>query len=193
MSVSETSSSGFFEAKYREAPDADPWQFGRSPYEAQRYGTVMRALAGRRCGCAFEPGCSVGVLTAQLAVLCDQVEACDFSPTAVAKAQARCAALPNVRVRCAALTGHEPWQQFDLVVLSEIGYYFEVDAWRALVDRMAHALRSGAVVLASHWLGHSPDHVQHGDAVHAAMAHSLLRPELGERHEGFRLDRWVRA
>ena len=56
----------------------------------------------------------------------------------------------------------------------------------------------GGVLVAAHWLGHSPDHVLHGDDVHALLGVDDRRvPAGGERHAdpthaGFRLDRWVR-
>lgn len=194
--MTDTSSAEFFEAKYRTAEDADPWQFASAAYEQQRYDAILYALSGRRYQCAFEPACSVGVLTARLASLCDQVIACDFSETAVAAAQARCAQLPNVTVRCRALTAEETWSSYDLITLCEIGYYFAADEWRHLVDRMVNGMQPGTVLLASHWLGTSADHVQGGSAVHQALQHPLLAQSLHERHEhqngGFLLERWTR-
>jgi SAM-dependent methyltransferase len=190
--MSDPSSAEFFEAKYRESSDSDPWRFATSTYELLRYDAVLQALAGRRYARAYEPGCSVGVLTKRLATLCDTMDACDFSATAVARAQVRCAELSGVTVRCAALTAEEPWPDFDLVVLCEIGYYFDASGWRQLVESMVAGMQPGTVLLASHWLGWSADHVQSGDAVHAAFVHPLLQQTLSERHEGFLLERWIR-
>ena len=196
MSEPDTSSADFFEAKYQAAPENDPWNFATAEYELRRYDAVLQALAGKRYARAFEPGCSVGVLTERLAALCHAVDACDFSQTAAAKAATRCAALPNVAVRCAALTAHEDWAAFDLIVLCEIGYYFTANAWHELVETMVLGMQPGTVLLASHWLGWSNDHVQNGDAVHHAIRHPLLQRTLSERHgdgqEGFQLERWTR-
>lgn len=193
MNTPYTSSADFFEAKYRGAPDADPWKFATSDYELQRYRVVMNAVGDRRYRRAYEPGCSVGILTQQLSSVCDQVYACDFSRTAVDVARDRCRALPGVSIRCAALTCNDPWAMFDLIVLCEIGYYFATDAWRNLVENMVRGMQPGTVLLASHWLGNSSDHVQCGDDVQDAIKHPLLRCTLSERHEGFRLDRWTRT
>jgi cyclopropane fatty-acyl-phospholipid synthase-like methyltransferase len=191
MNQPDPSSAEFFEAKYR--ADADPWKFSSSKYERQRYETVIRALSGRRYARAFEPGCSVGILTERLATICDDVVAADFSPAAAAAATRRCIHLPHVSIQCAPLTASAPWPQFDLVVLSEIGYYFAPAAWQNLVETMALAMRPGTVLLASHWLGHSGDHVQSGDAVHRALNHPLLQRTLNENHGDFRLERWTRS
>ena len=193
MSAPKTSTADFFEAKYKSAPDADPWKFATAAYELERYDAVLKALSGRRYTHAFEPGCSVGVLTERLATIADRVDASDFSPTAVAAASARCAHLPGVSVRCATLDTNQPWADFDLVVICEIGYYFSPETWAEMVESMVLGMHPGSILLASHWLGTSNDHVQSGDAVHDAIVNPLLQRTLSERHEGFRLERWIRT
>ena len=193
MSGPDPSSADFFEAKYQRAADSDPWQFATASYEVQRYEAIMQALNGRRYSRAFEPGCSVGVLTEQLATVCDQVDAYDFSLTAVAAAKARCAHLPGVAIHCEALSSDAPWASFELIVLSEIGYYFTAGDWRELIKAMVDQMQPGTVLLASHWLGTSADHVQTGAAVHAAIGDLLLRRTLLQQHPGFRLERWIRV
>ena len=81
----------------------------------------------------FEPGCSIGVLTERLARICDQVEAMDISPTAVARTRDRCGLLQNVTVSHGALPVDLPTGYFDLIVLSEIGYYLSRRSWHSLV------------------------------------------------------------
>ena len=192
MLFQDKSSAAFFEAKFRAA--ADPWNFAGSPYEQARYDAIMVALAGRRYVRAFEPGCAVGVLTERLAAICDAVVACDFSPTAVQRARERCHDLPNVTLRSAVLNAETSLRGFDLIVLSEIGYYFKQHAWTEMVAHLAGSMDKGATLLASHWLGHSKDHRISGDAVHEALRTSpLLRVTHEERHEAFRLDRFVRV
>ena len=192
MSAPDTSAA-FFEGMFRTS--ADPWNFAADSYEQARYDVIVRALAGRRYRHAFEPGCSVGALTAKLATLCEQVDATDFSPSAAEQARLRCQSLPGVTVRCAAFTGDESVGQYDLLLLSEIGYYFSAAQWQAVVEHVADGLQPGAILLASHWLGNSPDHLLSGDEVHDLMQHVHLHHEHGERHTdathgGFRLDRW---
>ena len=121
MSLSPTSAE-FFETMYAERED--PWEFASSQYERDRYAAIVRALGNRRYRRAFEPGCSIGILTPQLAAFCDRVEAMDISPTAAARARARCERLPNVQVLCGSLPEMIPDGEIDLVVFSEIGYYF---------------------------------------------------------------------
>ena len=133
------------------------------------------------------------MLTERLAVLCDSLESIDFSPTAAAQARHRCALLPNVSVCCASILDPIPVDGLDLLVLSEIGYYFSADAWRALAFAMIDALQGGSILLAAHWLGNSEDHCISGDQVHdILLSHSALKIEHSERHHTFRLDRLVK-
>jgi trans-aconitate methyltransferase len=191
MSVKSPVSEESFEAKYRHSPD--PWQFAASPYEHRRYATTLRALSHARYARAFEPGCSVGVLTAALAERCDALLACDIAPTAVRLARQRCAGFPNVRIDHSDLAEVIPEGPFDLIVFSEVGYYFApaalINIIRALENRMAR----DAEFIAVHWRGKSEDHVLHGDTVHAILEDTLAKHchcLKGERYREFRLDVW---
>lgn len=185
-------SRAFFENMYRQSED--PWDFSASTYEQKRYATTMLALENRRFARAFEPGCSVGVLTAQLAQICDRLEAIDISPTAVRRARERCRGLANVSVNTGALPDSMPRADFDLIVLSEVGYYFDREILEDIAKRSLNCLRPGGVLLAVHWLGVSADHRLGGDEVHEIIGSVQgLRVEKSERHEGFRLDRWSRT
>jgi SAM-dependent methyltransferase len=188
----DTSSQAFFETKYREA--RDPWDFASSRYERGRYNATIFALRDRRFGRTFEPGCSIGVLTERLAKICDRVEAMDISPTAVQRAQDRCRSHPNVTISQGALPETIPGGHFDLIVFSEIGYYFDPPTLRGITARLVGRLKRGGVFLAVHWLGRSVDHCLTGNQVHRLLsARRDLQPIESHRHSGFRLDRWARV
>jgi SAM-dependent methyltransferase len=191
MSLSPTSAD-FFETMYAERED--PWEFASSQYERDRYAAIVRALGHRRYRRAFEPGCSLGILTAQLAAFCDRVEAMDISPTAVERARLRCEALPNVQILCGSLPETIPNGEIDLVVFSEIGYYFTETQLSSAATELVKRMTPEGTFLAAHWLGSSPDHVLGGDHVHSILQ---AIPDLtllqSERYPGFRLDRWTVA
>jgi hypothetical protein len=183
-----TTSAEFFEAKYQQSED--PWHFASNGYELERYAAILRALAPARYRHAFEPACSIGVLTAKLATICDRVEASDISATAVAHASQRCAALGNVTVGCASLSESIP-ASCDLLVFSEIGYYFHPSKLRTILAECITHLEANGTLLACHWLGHSSDHIMSGDETHAIIASMpQIHLEHSERHPDFRLDRW---
>ena len=86
----------------------DPWNFETSPYEREKYAATLAALPRPHYAKAFEIGCSLGVLTAQLAPRCGHLLAVDVSEAALAQARARCAALPQVEIQQHAGAGGIP-------------------------------------------------------------------------------------
>lgn len=115
---------------------------------------------------AFEPGCSIGVLTEQLVGRCDHITATDVAEVALAAThqrllRARC------RERVTLLRGSldAPWPSagYDLVVLSEVCYYLDPAALREVLDREVPRLAPGATVLAAHWRHPVADYPMTGD------------------------------
>jgi len=160
----------YFEQMYVES--ADPWGFGNRWYEQRKYALTVAALPRRRYRSAFEPGCSVGVLTALLAARCDAILATDVAEAALQTARTtltdadpRC----TVELRHWALGSAWPPRTFDLIVLSEIGYYLDAGGWRAALESAAHALEPGGTLVCAHWRHPVADYPQTGDAVHAAV------------------------
>jgi SAM-dependent methyltransferase len=187
-----TTNQEFFDAKYRE--NDDPWAFASNDYEQKRYSEILYALDSRRYKRAFEPGCSIGILTARLASICEHVDAIEISPTAVTLARQHCAHLANVNICCGSLPKDVPVGTFDLVILSEIGYYFDRQELFQVGSDLAERLEHSGVLLAVHWLGHSADHLLDGDSVHEVLSHlGGLTLEYSKRHIGFRIDRWIRG
>jgi SAM-dependent methyltransferase len=182
----------FFEAKYRDS--VDPWDFARSTYEQHRYDEIIKSLGGRHFHRAFEPGCSIGVLTERLAAICDQVYATDISATAITRARARCSGQHGVFIEEGLLTDTLPSAAFDLIVLSEVGYYLDSRTLVTLARNLTDCLSPNGVILAAHWLGTSNDHVLTGDQVHDILSANLgLERIHSQRHEGFRIDQWCNA
>lgn len=182
-----------FEAKYRQSQD--PWNFAGSPYERDRYQVTLRSLMRRHYRRAFEPACSVGELTAGLATRCGEVLAIDIAPSAVERARERCAHLSNVAISCADLGAQCPAGPFDLIVFSELGYYFSRSKLKQVAQTLSASLDMGGELIAVHWLGDSEDHRLHGDEVHSVLG-AALAPSCtwikGARRPGFRLDTWRR-
>jgi SAM-dependent methyltransferase len=185
------SSPQFFERLYQN--HSDPWHFAGSAYERGRYAAILHMLGRAHYGSAFEPGCSIGELSVQLAPRCDRLLATDVAPSAVARATQRCQPWPQVRTQVADLQQQIPTDYFDLILLCEIGYYFESTALCHIAQQLAQRLNPGGELLASHWLGHSADHRLHGDDVHGVLHRCLpLRWQRGSREPMFRIDAWER-
>jgi SAM-dependent methyltransferase len=187
-----TVTSAAFEARYARNPD--PWSFANSPYELDRYDRLVEILQRHRYETIYEPGCSVGVLTERLARISRRVIATDFAATAVEQAKTRCANLDNVDILCADLATFMPPQPLDLIVFSEVGYYFSPSELSGITSRLAKCLSANGEFIAVHWLGTSDDHVLHGDQVHAVLDTCLnLNPLKSAFHPGFRLNYWAKA
>lgn len=182
----------YFDRMYGEA--ADPWGMAERWYEQRKYALTLAALPEPRYRSGFEPGCSIGVLTAQLATRCDALLATDVAAAAVAATRGRTADHAHVSVQRRAVPDEWPAGCFDLVVLSEVGYYLSRQALSTLLDRCVGALVDGGTLVAVHWRHPVADYPLSGDEVHEALA---TRPELARlaRHEeeDFLLDVVVRG
>jgi SAM-dependent methyltransferase len=142
---------GFFEDLYR--ADPDPWGFATSTYERRKYDITLASLPRPTYRSAFEPGCSLGVLTSRLAARCAAVLAVDAVASVVERAADALSGEPHVRVEHLSVPEEWPAGTFDLVVLSELGYYFTSPELDTMVVRTTTSLEPGGDVVAVHWTG----------------------------------------
>lgn len=160
-----------------------------TPYlvdDRQTVAALTRPFYGR----AFLPGCGTGDLTEVLAERCVQVVATDVDPQAVALTERRCQRFSNVAVQKAELADDPPAGTFDLIILREWGIRFAPGLLLRLILKMSARLQMGGELIAIHSRARQ---VLCGDEVHGLLAaHLPLEWQGGERHAGFRLDRWVR-
>jgi SAM-dependent methyltransferase len=163
-----TLGAGYFEAMYEAAPD--PWGFEDRWYERRKYAISLAQLPQRRYRSAFEPGCSIGVLTKMLARRCDRLLSCDLAAAAVASAARRTRDMPHVLVERRDIPRQWPAGRFDLLVFSEILYYFGDRDLAQVLDRGVGALCPGGTLLAVHWRHPVADYPRSGDDVHRALA-----------------------
>jgi SAM-dependent methyltransferase len=176
------------------AASADPWGLAERWYEARKYAVALALLTRQRYGVTFEPGCSIGVLTALLAPRCDSLLAWDAVPDAVTSARARTAGLPGVRVEQGAIPAEWPPGSFDLIVLSELLYYFDDADLGQVLGLSVGSLRPGGQILAVHWRHPAPDHPRTGDGVHEDLAeHQGLARLARYRDPDFTAELYARA
>lgn len=183
----------YFERRYAESDD--PWGFASRWYERRKYDLTLASLPRRRYARAYEPGCSIGVLTRRLAERCDRLDASELLPDVAARAAERCADLDHVTVSVGALP--EAWpdhgQPLDLVVLSEVAYYLTSEGLDEALRRLDERLATDGHVIAVHWLGDT-DYPLDGAAVHARLGERpWLRNVFTARDPRFALDVWARA
>ncbi|MFE6054930.1 SAM-dependent methyltransferase [Kitasatospora sp. NPDC056446] len=144
----------------------DPWRLADRWYEERKYALTVAALPKPAYRSAFEPGCSVGVLSALLAGRCRNLLSCDREERALAQARSRLAHLPHVRVERRQLPEDWPEESFDLIVLSELLYYFTAADGADLLERTVRSLEPGGTLELVHWRHPVADHARSAEAVH---------------------------
>jgi SAM-dependent methyltransferase len=160
--------SAYFDGLYEAAPD--PWSLESRWYEQRKYAVTVAGLPRARYRRGLELGCSVGVLTSCLAERCESLLAVDVAEAAVAATKRRLHGRAGVEVRQVALPGDWPSGTFDLIVLSEVGYYFSPAVLGELVAKSAGSLDADGALVAVHWRHIVADYPLRGDDVHAAIA-----------------------
>jgi hypothetical protein len=161
----------YFDAMYAKA--RDPWQLAGRWYEQRKYAMTMAMLPRPRYRHAYEPGCSVGVLTELLTARCDHVTATDVAAMALetaAKRLERGGRSEQVTLDRRSLDSVWPADAFDLVVLSEVAYYLDTESLRAVLDRECPRLAAGATLIAAHWRHPVEDYPLTGDEANVIIA-----------------------
>jgi SAM-dependent methyltransferase len=180
----------YFEDVY--GANEDPWGFATSPYEREKYAATVAALPRARYRYGFEVGCSIGVLTSLLATRCMSLLSVDVVESVVEQARERCRDLPQVRFARMVVPQEFPNDTFDLVVLSEVGYYWSLETLQDAKARIVGALEPGGHLLLVHWTPFVHDYPLTGDQVHEAFLDTgdglPLRHLCGTRAEKYRLD-----
>lgn len=184
----------YFEKMYQANPD--PWQFETSEYEAKKYAATIATLPHSRYRSAFEIGGSIGVLTEKLADRCDALLSVDVSETAQAKAIQRCQHFPHVRFQIMQVPQQFPDESFDLILVSEVGYYLSLQDLHKTQDHILSHLNLGGHLLLVHWTLYARDYPLSGDDVHESflkLSPEPLRYVIGQQEEQYRLDLFERV
>jgi predicted TPR repeat methyltransferase len=182
-------SSDYFERMF--ADDPDPWNFESSAYEAAKYARSIAALGDRTFKQGFEVGCANGVLTQRLSQLCKYLVAVDVSDTALTRARARNIEATHVEFVNASFPSNAPDRHFDLIVLSEVVYYWSEADIATAGSWIAEHLCFGGCLLLVHWIGET-NYPQTGDDAARLLREALPRIAVvhAERHDEYRLDLW---
>ena len=172
--------------------DADPWRTRTRWYEARKRALTLASLPDKRYRRAFEPGCGAGELTAALSGRCERVVASDASAAAIRAARERLAAVSNATVVQARMPHDWPDDDFDLIVVSELGYYLADDQLQAMAAACKTSLGSAATLVACHWRRRAGDMRLSAEDVHRTLhADSGLHASAHYEDADLLLDVWT--
>jgi SAM-dependent methyltransferase len=182
----------YFDALY--AASDDPYASRQRWYEARKRAVLLAALPQARFRRAYEPGCGIGELTLALAQRCDALLASDFTEQAVALARQRTESLAHVQVARHTLPTDWPHDAggFDLIVLSEVGYFLQRSDMQRVAECCALSLEDDGTLVACDW---RPDFAQRSLAtkdVHGILAELGLARLVLHEEDDFVLQLWSR-
>jgi SAM-dependent methyltransferase len=175
----------YFEQRW--AVSGDPWEQASRWYERRKYSITTAALPSPRYDHVLEPACGTGLLTLQLADRADRVTASDFFERAVEETAARCRHLPHVTVHRGDVRDG-PATEADLIVLSEVLYYFPPATVERVLAGWLAGCRAGGHIVLVHYRPEVAEHALTGDEVHAIARRACGRPITAVADEAFLLD-----
>lgn len=161
------------------ARDRDPWGADSRWYEARKRSLLLAALPRATFRHGLEVGSSTGAFAAQLSARCQDLLVVDASAHAAAAARTRLRDLDTVRVE-RAVVPHEwpatPENGFDLIVISEVGYFLSPRDLDDVVERIRASLAPDGVLVLCHWRHDVVGWPLDGPAVHDVVTAADVRP-----------------
>ena len=183
----------FFNKMYQQ--NEDPWDFENSAYEREKYEATLRAIPKETYENVFEIGCSNGVLSEKLTKIAKRLLAVDASGIAVRNATNRLKSFSFVEVKEMIIPENFPDEKFDLILLSEVGYFLSFEDLQIARDLMIEHLLPNGHLLLVHWTPFVEEFPLTGDQVHDLfIGSSGDEPEIplihlyGNQNSEYRLD-----
>ena len=140
------------QATFDDLSAGDPWQLD-GWYERRKRAVVTAALRRERYRRVLDIGCGTGDLTALLAQRAEQVVGVDVSAVALERTRARVPG-EGVDLHHGELPGvldEVGGPLFDLVVISEVGYFLRGDEWLTTLRGARRLLAEGGELVLVHW------------------------------------------
>lgn len=175
---------------------ADPWEVAARFYERRKRALTIAALPRPRFCRTLEVGCSIGALTRELAEVSDNLLALDTSETAVRRTNEVLSTSVAASARLATVPHDWPRQEgpFDLVVVSETGYFLSSEQLDEVIDLIRADLDDDGVLVLCHWRHPIEGWELDGETVHERVrARSGLETLVLHTEEDFLLEVLVPA
>lgn len=145
----------------------DPWRLDESEYEKRRLAITLACLGRSYYPSVLEIGCATGQLSALLRERAHDVVGLDASEKALAVARARTEA---VQWLLGAAPSEIPKADFDLIVLSEVGYFLDGPELLTTLRTVRRQLRPHGEILIANWSAPTENIPLDGPTVHDQAA-----------------------
>jgi LmbE family N-acetylglucosaminyl deacetylase len=161
-----TGGSSTFERLHQDK--ADPWEVAERFYEQRKRALTVAGLPRPRFARTLEVGCSVGALTKELAARSDVLLAIDTSETAVRRTNEALILDEAATARLGTVPRDWPGEDgpFDLIVLSETGYFLSSGQLDEVIRLIRGSLTADGVLVLCHWRHPIEGWELDGDGVH---------------------------
>ncbi|MDO5696752.1 MAG: PIG-L family deacetylase [Dermatophilus congolensis] len=161
-----------FDAMY--ADSDDPWEFEESFYEHRKRALTLGILGRSHYDRVLEVGCATGKLTHGLARRSGTLIGLDTSGRALAVAALHTPS--GTRWLQGTAPGDLPEGPFDLIVLSEVGYFLTPSELLATLRGVRARLAEGGEIVLAHWQHPTEDIPLDGVLVHEQAHHVIDLP-----------------
>lgn len=167
----------------------DPWNLENSEYEREKYLKTIESLPKKKYHKALEIGCSIGVLSKLLAERSDELLSIDLNEIALASAKERLSDQSNITLKIGSIPNDLPNEMFDLVVMSEVGYFLNMDDLMKAKDEIKLRMMDDADLILVHWTHEVLDFPLSGDQVNECfLADKDFRLITNYRSPDYRLE-----
>jgi SAM-dependent methyltransferase len=123
-----------------------------------------------------------------LAERCEHLLSMDISETALAQARQRLSGSSNVEFLHGGIPGDFPAGNFDLIIMSEVGYYLSSGDLKRTRDLILQALAPKGLLILVHWTHFVADYPLTGDEVHELFSTIGLTNIHANRTADYRID-----
>ena len=132
--------------------ERDAWGYEQRKFEGRRFDLIMKLASLAPARRALEVGCAEGHLAQCLSPLLDELVACDIVEEAVRRAEVNCRGFENIRFLRGDIRRQWPAGLFDLLVYSDVLYYFTRREVRQVIRESArHLGPNGHLLFANEW------------------------------------------
>lgn len=137
----------YFELKYIRN---NPYRVNGSFYDIEQCNRAVEIIKGRRYSSILEIGCGNGYLLERYSSLSDRVIVTDISRLALKRAKERLKGKKHIEFRQSDLLKEDINEKFDLVICSEVLYYFTLDQLKGVVPKILNYIKKDGNLLSIH-------------------------------------------